>query len=50
MSRLVSCSSCGRIHEAAYICDKKKEDPNKVENDRKALKLKEKELNSKIIE
>lgn len=27
-----------------------KEDPNKVENDRKALKLKEKELNSKIIE
>ena len=27
-----------------------KEDPNKVENDRKALKLKEKELKSKIIE
>ncbi len=27
-----------------------KEDPNKVDNDRKALKLKEKELNSKIIE
>lgn len=27
-----------------------KEDPNKVENDRKVLKLKEKELNSKIIE
>ncbi|HBJ6023827.1 TPA: hypothetical protein LCV86_001061 [Clostridium perfringens] len=24
MSRLVSCSSCGRIHESTYICDKKK--------------------------
>lgn len=24
MGRLVSCSSCGKIHEATYICDKKK--------------------------
>lgn len=24
MGRLVSCSSCGRIHEATYVCDKKK--------------------------
>ena len=27
-----------------------KDDPNKVENDKKALKLKEKEVNSRVIE